>query len=123
VILPKTVYLSNSRDFKPNKFIATLFYMDENGEEQSLVLDEELITDGRCVDTVKITTFTFPVCNYQQQDATVRLQLQCSINSKKPAEVKAYSREMFLDCIYLKPVSDEGGDALVEAKKRKEAQK
>ncbi len=123
VILPKTVYLSNSRDFKPNKFIATLFYMDENGEEQSIVFDEELISDGRCVDTVKIATFTFPVCNYQQQDATVRLQLQCSINSKKPAEVKAYSREMFLDCIYLKPVSDEGGDALVEAKKRKEALK
>lgn len=123
VILPKTVYLSNSRDFKPNKFKATLFYMDENGEEQSVAFDEELMSDGRCVDTVKIATFTFPVCNYQQQDATVRLQLECSINSKKPAEVKAYSREMFLDCIYLKPVSDGGEEAAEEANKRKEAQK
>lgn len=117
VILPKTVYLPNSRDFKPNKFKATLTYLDENGETQEEIYSKELTNNARRVDTVKIGRFTFPTCNYQQQDATVTLQLQCSITNRQTA----YSREMFLDCIYLKPVSDD--EAIVETKKRKEANK
>lgn len=103
VILPKTVYLSNSRDFKPNKFTAELTYMDENGEMQTVEFNDEVKNDGVKVDTVLIGRFTFPVCNYQQQDATVNLKLKCSIGRRETN----YSREMFLDCIYLKPVSDE----------------
>lgn len=118
VILPKTVYLANSRDFKPNKFKATLTYVDENGETQSEVYNTEMTNNAHRVDTVKIGRFTFPTCNYQQQDATVTLQLQCSITNRQTA----YSREMFLDCIYLKPVSE---DTVVaeETKQRKEVRK
>ncbi|MBO7569019.1 MAG: fasciclin domain-containing protein [Bacteroidaceae bacterium] len=118
VILPKTVYLSNSRDFKPNKFITELTYMDENGEMQTLELDDPLTNDGTRVDTVKITRFTFPVCNYQQQNATVQLKIKSNVSRRETN----YSREMFLDCIYLKPVSDEDNEHL-EANVRKEAKK
>ena len=68
--------------------------------------NEERTNDPYRVDTVKIGRFTFPVCNYQQPDATVSVQLQCSITNRQTS----YSREMFLDCIYLKPVSEDGED-------------
>ena len=123
VILPKTVYLKNSRDFKPNKFKAELTYMDENGEMQTVKFDDEVTSNGMKVDTVRIGRFTFPVCNYQQQDATVNLKLICSVGRRE----YGYSREMFLDCIYLKPVSDEDSSdeelENQEANERKEAKK
>ena len=119
VILPKTVYLANSRDFKQNKFKATLNYVDEQGEDRSINYDTEMTNNPYCVDTVLIGRFTFPVCNYQQPDATVSLQLQCSITNRQTT----YSREMFLDCIYLKPVSEDDKTVAEEAKRRKEARK
>lgn len=119
VILPKTVYLANSRDFKQNKFKATLNYVDEQGEARSINYDTEMTNNPYCVDTVLIGRFTFPVCNYQQPDATVSLQLQCSITNRQTT----YSREMFLDCIYLKPVSEDDTTVAEEAKRRKEARK
>ena len=115
VILPKTVYLANSRDFKPNKFKAVLNYVDENGENKSEAFNKEISNNAYKVDSVLIGQFTFPVCNYQQQDATVSLQLQCSITNRQTN----FSREMFLDCIYLKPVSDNEK----ETKSRKEARR
>ena len=117
VILPKTVYLANSRDFKPNKFKATLNYMDENGEQQSIAFNKEISNNAYKVDSVLIGQFTFPVCNYQQQEATVSLQLQCSITNRQTN----FSREMFLDCIYLKPVSE--AEESEETKTRKEARR
>ena len=123
VILPKTVYKSNSHDFKPNKFKAELTYMDENGEMQTVKFDDEVTSNGMKVDTVRIGRFTFPVCNYQQQDATVNLKLICSVGRRD----SNFSREMFLDCIYLKPVSDEDSSdeelENKEANERKEAKK
>ncbi len=123
VILPKTVYKSNSHDFKPNKFKAELTYMDENGEMQTVKFDDEVTSNGMKVDTVRIGRFTFPVCNYQQQDATVNLKLICSVGRRDGN----FSREMFLDCIYLKPVSNEDSSdeelENQEANERKEAKK
>ena len=115
VILPKTVYLATSRDKKPNKFIATLSYVDEQGEQRTEEFKTELTSNGVQVDTVKVGRFTFPTCNYGQQDATVSLQLQCSITSRQTS----YSREMFLDCILLKPVTEESEDAKVRKEGRK----
>lgn len=99
VILPKTVYNIASRDFKPNKFVATLTYTDENGEEQIQEFTEEVSNNPYCVDTVKIGTITLPVCNYQQTEVTVRLKLSCSISRRE----NQYSRDTYLDCIYLRP--------------------
>ena len=101
VILPKTVYNPNSRDFKPNKFKATLSYMDLNGETQKQEYGTEISNNPYVVDTVVIGRFTFPTCNYKQTDVTTTLQLKCSIGNRQTN----FSREMYLDCIYLKPVS------------------
>ncbi|MBO4612968.1 MAG: fasciclin domain-containing protein [Bacteroidaceae bacterium] len=115
VILPKTVYNANSRDFKPNKFTAVLNYVDAAGNKQEEVYPTELTNDAHVVDTVVIGRFTFPTCNYKQPDATVSLQLLCSISSRQTT----FSREMYLDCIYLKPVPA----TTAGIKPRKEARK
>lgn len=117
VVLPKTVYLSNSRDTKPNKWKTTVTYVDEVGKTQTVMFPDEVESDGIHVDTVKLGRVTLPVCSYGQQDATLNVQLRCYVTSRQTS----YSREMFLDCIYLKPVSDE--EAALEAKERKEVQK
>jgi len=116
VILPKTVYNPNSRDFKPNKFKATLTYMDLDGVSKKEEYGNEISNNPYVVDTVVIGRFTFPTCNYQQSDVTTTLQLKCSIGNRQTN----FSREMYLDCIYLKPVS-----AAVAAgtKSRKEARR
>ena len=103
VVLPKTVYNPFSRDFKPNKFTAVLNYVDAEGQSQQQEFKTAVSNDPYVVDTVSIGRFTFPVCNYGQQDALVSLQLKCNIANR---EVK-FSREMLLDCIYLKPVKEE----------------
>ena len=117
VVLPKTVYLSNSRDTKPNKWKTTVTYVDEVGKTQTVMFPDEVESDGIHVDTVKLGRVTLPVCSYGQQDATLNVHLRCYVTSRQTS----YSREMFLDCIYLKPVSDE--EAALEAKERKEVQK
>lgn len=114
VTLPKTAYLSISKDTKPNKFKATLNYVDIDGSKKSVNFDDEIVSSGTNIDTLCIGRFTFPTCNYQQQDATVSLELKCSISNRQTS----YSREMFLDCIYLRPVSE-----ATETKSRKEARK
>ncbi len=114
VTLPKTVYRSNSKDTKPNKFKATLYYTDTDGKKKNLNFSEEKTNSGTDIDTINIGRFTFPTCEYQQQNSTVSLELKCHITSRQTS----YSREMFLDCIYLKPVVE-----ATEAKERKEARK
>lgn len=103
VCLPKTVYNTASRDFKPNKFTATLFYTDEKGDVQELAFSDAVSNNPYVVDTVKIGTFSFPVCNYAQTNVTVRLRLECSITRRETS----YSRDTYLDCIYLKPSKEE----------------
>ena len=103
VVLPKTVYLSNSRDTKPNKWKATVNYVDEKGDKKSEMFDGEVENDGVHVDTVLMGSITLPVCSYGQPDATVSVQLRCYVSSRQTT----YSREMFLDCIYLKPRKEE----------------
>lgn len=118
VVLPKTVYLSNSRDTKPNKWKTTVTYVDEEGKIQTVSFSDEVENDGIHVDTVKLGRVTLPVSSYGQQDAVLTVQLRCYVTSRQTT----YSREMFLDCIYLKPVSDDE-EAALEAKQRKEVRK
>ena len=118
ITLPKTIYLANSKDKKPNKFKASLKYTDLEGNIQTQNFDDELITSGTDIDTMVIGRHTFPVCNYMQPDATVSLTIQCSITNRQTQ----YSREMFLDCVYLRPVTDDD-IAAEESKQRKEASK
>ena len=102
IILPKSVANQNNPDMKPCKFKATINYVDEKGKEQSFNCDNtQFKTDPAKVDTVMLAeAFHFPACNYDQQDIKVSVKLQCSILTR---ETSNYSREMFLDCIYLRP--------------------
>lgn len=103
VILPKTVYNQFSRDTKPNKFTAVVNYIDETGKKCTQEFKTELSNDGTKVDTVTIGRIKLPVAGYQQPDAVVSVQLKCSITSRQ----LTYSREMYLDCLYLKPIEEE----------------
>lgn len=104
VILPKTVYNPLSRDFKPNKFKARIYYQTPEGVENLYEFEDEYTNNPYKVDTVKIGTFTIPVCSYGQPNIrNVYLELECSIGRRETQ----YSREMYLDCLYFKPVKEE----------------
>ena len=47
--------------------------------------------------------FHFPACNYDQNDIKVTVRIQCSITARQTSQ---YAREMYLDCIYLRPRTD-----------------
>lgn len=103
VVLPKTVANPNSRDFKPNKFKATLTYETLDGTPATYAFEDERTNDPYRVDTVVIGRFDIPVCGYGLIEPKVRLRLECSIERRE----NRYSREMYLDCLYFKPVKEE----------------
>ncbi len=110
VMLPKTVYDAQTTDVKPNKFSAAVTYELPNGsntsvtcrgkEGQTLSFFENKPT---AIDTITLTTLTFPVCNYGQEKVKVTLRLQSVVT---PKEMTRYSHEMYIDCLYLKPRQD-----------------
>ena len=100
IILPQSVAgLTNS---KPCKFKANVTYVDEEGQEQSYNCENtQFRSDPTRVDTVVVAkNFRFPTCNYGQNDIKVTVKLLCSILAR---ENSSFSREMYLDCIYLRP--------------------
>lgn len=105
VILPKTVLDPNSTDLLPNKFKANINYVDLAGKDQSFACKidgkAEFQSDPLRVDTVMLAeNFQFPSCNYQQDNTRFSIKLTCSITTRQTSQ---YSREMYLDCIYLRP--------------------
>ena len=102
VVLPKTINDVANADFRPCKFKATIYYVDVDGTEKSFNCDNtQFKNDPERVDTIVLAeNFQLPVCNYQQNDIKFSIRLQCSITAR---ETSSYSREMYLDCIYLRP--------------------
>ena len=102
IILPKSVSNQNDPDMRPCKFKATLNYVDEQGKELSFNFDnQQFQSNPEKVDTVVLAeAFHLPACNYDQNDIKVSLTLQCNILARETAR---YAREMYLDCIYLRP--------------------
>lgn len=102
IILPKAVSNPNNPDLKPNKFKATISYVDLAGATQTFNCDNtQFQNDPLRVDTVVLAeAFQFPACNYDQNDIKVTVKLQCSILAR---ETSRFAREMYLDCIYLRP--------------------
>ena len=102
IILPKVVANATNPDLKPCKFRATINYVDETGKPMTFDCDgKQFETDPEKVDTVVLAeAFHFPACNYDQQDIKVSVTLQCSILAR---ETSRFAREMYLDCIYLRP--------------------
>ena len=102
ILLPKSVSNQYDPDLRPCKFKAIINYADENGNIQSYNCDnQQFQSDPEKVDTIVLAeAFHFPVCNYDQNDIKVSVKLQCSILAR---ETSKYAREMYLDCIYLRP--------------------
>ena len=99
ILLPKTAYNVNSRDFKPNKFNSSITYTELDGTKTTINFEDDQSNDPYKVDTLKIGSVTIPVCNYGQEEVTVTLHLECNISRRQTT----FSREMYLDQIYLKP--------------------
>ena len=103
VTLPQTVYDPTKTNLKPCQFQAEINYVDENGNAQTYDCGnkQKFKTRPEVVDTVVVAEdFKFPVCNYGQTNNKVTVKLRCSILAK---DTPNYSREMLLDCIYLRP--------------------
>ena len=106
ILLPKSVYDQENPDVRPCKFKATINYMDEKGKSQSYTcLNEdgknEFTSDPYRVDSVLLARdFKFPSCNYGQNNTNFSIKIQCSITAR---QTSSYAREMYLDCIYLRP--------------------
>ena len=101
IVLPRTVAYPD-QTFKPCKFKASINYIDEKGTSQKYNCENtQFETDPTRIDTVVIAeNFYFPACNYSQTNNSITVKLQCSITAR---ESSSYSREMYLDCIYLRP--------------------
>jgi len=101
VILPLSVYNPNA-ELKPNKFTCEINYVDEEGTAKTFDCgNEKFSNDPLRVDTIVLAeNFVFPVCNYDQTNMKFTVSLKCNILAR---ETRNFSREMFLDCIYLRP--------------------
>lgn len=104
IVLPRTVAFPDET-FKPCKFKATINYVDEKGLSQTFNCgNTEFETDPARIDTVVLAeNFHFPAANYATNEIKVSVKLRCSISTRETAR---YSREMYLDCIYLRPRTD-----------------
>lgn len=107
IILPTTVYDPEAEKIRPNKFRATITYVDEKGNEvKDEVLGKGLVNNEFKVDTVVLKKdFKFPTCNYNQENAKVYITLTDEVSKNDLAKNK-YTRKLFLDCIYLRPKSN-----------------
>lgn len=102
IILPQTVINPDATNLRPCKFKAVINYVDADGKEQSFDCDNtQFQTNPERVDTVVLAeAFRFPATNYGQSTNKISLNIKCSITAR---ETSRFSREMLLDCIYLRP--------------------
>lgn len=106
ITLPKSVYSQKDPDVRPNKFNASINYVDEDGKVQTFACQtadgkKEFQNTTERVDTVLLAkNFKFPTTNYNQNTSKFSIKITCSITAR---QTSSYSREMYLDCIYLKP--------------------
>ncbi len=102
IILPKKIADVSLTDSKPCKFKAVINFVDTLGTAKTFNCNnKQFQSDPERIDTIVLAeAFEFPVCNYNQNDIKVSIKLQCSILAR---ETSRYSREMLLDCIYLRP--------------------
>lgn len=102
IILPQTVINPDATNLRPCKFKAVVNYVDEDGNAQTFDCNNtQFQSNPEKVDTVVLAeAFQFPASNYGQSTNKISLTLKCSITAR---ETSRFSREMLLDCIYLRP--------------------
>jgi hypothetical protein len=111
VCAPQTVYKTptNSSDsadcFRPYKFRATIYYVDKTGASKNYNCGGLTYSNNpHVVDTVCVAkAFEFPACSYGRDEVTVSLKIQSYVLTRETA---TYNREMYIDCIYLRPHED-----------------
>lgn len=108
IVLPRTI-THKDQEFNPCKFKATINYVDTLGNSKTFNCgNTQFKTDPARVDTVVLAeSFYLPACNYDNTELKVSVKLTCSILARENSK---YSREMYLDCIYLRPRSDVSKD-------------
>ena len=110
IVLPHNMF-DDSAELRPYKFKASISCPNEKGNIQTTACvpgddrpvssKTEFTTWSDRVDTVLLARdFKFPTCNYGQSNMNVSIRLQCSITARQTSQ---YYREMWLDCIYLRP--------------------
>jgi len=100
IILPRKL-INSENPANPNRFQAWINYVDEKGVAQTFDCKTNFESKPERVDTVVLAeNFVFPVCNYNQTNTKFSLKLKCNILARDNSK---YSREMYLDCIYLRP--------------------
>lgn len=101
ILLPQTVVNESAR-LRPCKFKADINYVDLDGKSKTFNCDNKVFqSNPEKVDTVVLAeAFRFPASNYGLSSNKINLTLKCNIG---PLETSKYSREMLLDCIYLRP--------------------
>ena len=102
IILPQTVINPDETKLRPCKFKASVNYVDDDGKAATFNCNNtQFKSDPVKVDTVVVAeAFQFPTTNYNQSTNKFSLSIKCSITARETA---SYSREMLLDCIYLRP--------------------
>lgn len=102
VTLPRNVDNPKTA-LRPYKFKATINYIDENGDDKQYQCNggNAITTAKDVVDTIVVAeAFKLPACNYSQSNARISLTITCDISARENAK---YWREMYLDCIFLRP--------------------
>ena len=104
IVLPKFIEeVDSAKALRPTKFKATIGYVDENGNNKTFSPSGSFQNNPLRVDTVVLAeAFEFPTCNYDQNEIKVTVKLTCNV-ANTPTELKKFNREMYLDCIYLRP--------------------
>ena len=102
VLLPKSVANSDDPDLKPCKFKAEIAYTDTTGSTKTFNCKNTTFkSDPLRVDTIVLAKdFQIPTCGYGLNVVKFAVKLQCNILAR---ETSKYAREMYLDCIYLRP--------------------
>lgn len=109
ILLPKNI--SDRTDKRANKFNAFLTYNQVNGITPITVQCKTkagltyFISNTTKVDTIVLSTVSFPSSNYKQSKVTVTVRLK-SIVTQKEINLKTFTNQMFIDCFYLKPRQD-----------------
>lgn len=88
---------------KPNKFKATINYIDENGNAKTYQCNggNTITSKGNVVDTIVVAeAFHLPACNYNQSNSKISLTIT---RDYKRTDGTKFARDMYLDCIFLRP--------------------
>lgn len=108
VLLPVSVFAPQEKNVYPNRVSASITYTQANGQSRTVDCIDPVtgltyyVNDPYRVDTLTLTTITFPTCNYDQKDVTVFLKVK---SAKRTQDVR-FLHKMGIDCICLKPRQD-----------------